>query len=48
MIYEHGESWWNDIGRGNPKNLEESLSQYHFSTTNPTWTDKVGGADSYF
>jgi hypothetical protein len=30
MIYEHGEPWWNDIGRGNPKNSEKDLSLCHF------------------
>jgi hypothetical protein len=24
------EQWWNDIGKGKRKNLEKSLSQYHF------------------
>jgi hypothetical protein len=30
MIYEYGEPWWNDIDRGNLKNLEKNLPQCHF------------------
>jgi hypothetical protein len=29
-LYEFGERWWNDIGRGKPKNSEKNLSQCHF------------------
>jgi hypothetical protein len=32
----HMESWWNDTDRNKPKNSEKSLSQCHFSATNPT------------
>jgi hypothetical protein len=28
-IYELGESWWNDIDIGKPKNSEENLPQCH-------------------
>jgi hypothetical protein len=30
IIYERGESWWNDIDRRKLKNSEKTLSQYHF------------------
>jgi hypothetical protein len=30
QIYKYGQPWWNDNGRGKPKNLERSLCQYHF------------------
>jgi hypothetical protein len=30
QIRESGEPWWNDIGMGKPKNLEENLSQCYF------------------
>jgi hypothetical protein len=37
--YEYGEPRWKDIDTGKPKNSEKPLSQCHFCTTNPTWTD---------
>jgi hypothetical protein len=30
MIYEFGESWWNDIYRGKLKDLEKKPSHFHF------------------
>jgi hypothetical protein len=30
MIYEYGDTWWNDIDRGKLKNLEKNLSQCNF------------------
>jgi hypothetical protein len=30
---------WNEIDSEKPKYSEKNLSQCHFSTTNPTWTD---------
>jgi hypothetical protein len=30
MIYEHGDSQWNDIDRGEEKNLEKNLSHCYF------------------
>jgi hypothetical protein len=34
-MYEHGEPWWNNTDRGNPKSCHSATS----STTNPTWRD---------
>jgi hypothetical protein len=39
MVYEYGELWWNDIGRGKPKNSKKNPLQCHFVHHNPTWTD---------
>jgi hypothetical protein len=33
------EPWWNDVDLGTLKNSVRNLSQCHFVTTNPTWTD---------
>jgi hypothetical protein len=30
---------WNEIDREKPKYSGKNLSQYHLSTTNPTWID---------
>jgi hypothetical protein len=31
MIYQCGESWWNDIDKGKQKDSEKNLSQHHFA-----------------
>jgi hypothetical protein len=30
VIYEHGETWWNDIDKVKLRNLEKNLSYCHF------------------
>jgi hypothetical protein len=37
--YEYGAPRWNDIDRGNPKNLEKTCPSATLSITNPTWTE---------
>jgi hypothetical protein len=38
-IYEYGETWWNDIDRGKPKNSERNLFQCHFFHHESDMTD---------
>jgi hypothetical protein len=45
IIYEYGETRWNNSGRGKLKNLEKNLSHCHFSTTCPTCTGQGANPD---
>jgi hypothetical protein len=36
-MYEYGEPWWNDIDRGNLKNLEKTLLHFHLKIHYFVW-----------
>jgi hypothetical protein len=39
LIHEYGESWWNDIDRGNQISPRKTCPSATSSTTNHIWTD---------
>jgi hypothetical protein len=41
MLYEYGETRWNDIDRGKPNNSEKNFSQCHF-VHHKSHTDRHG------